>query len=143
MKFTSAALVLIVGLALADAAIYSSDDYRKFTKDCGKILRSSAQTFQKLKDKNYGDDKEVHCLIRCIGVMTRFYDDETGPNWELVNQHLEGKPGLAEYREATQQCFAALDPTSYGEDYCKKSFLSYQCAMNAYETHVKGKETEA
>ncbi|XP_053688526.1 uncharacterized protein LOC128737814 [Sabethes cyaneus] len=144
MKFTVAAaplLLLVIGLTLCSGAVHSDDEMRKFTKTCGKVLQTSPETFQKLKDKDYGEDKDLYCLVRCIGIMTRFYDDETGPNWELVEQHLDGKPGFAEYREAMQQCIAALDPTAYGEDYCKKSFLYFQCSMQAYKEHIQGKKT--
>ncbi|XP_058832154.1 general odorant-binding protein 99b-like [Topomyia yanbarensis] len=138
MKF-SVALLLFVGLALhySDGALYTAEDYQKFIKTCGKILRTSSETYQRYKDKDFSENSELYCLIRCVGIRTGFYDDETGTNWERVEEHHSGKPGLSEYKKATQECTAALKPEDYADDYCKKSFQHFDCARKAYDVHLK------
>ncbi|XP_058462885.1 general odorant-binding protein 99b-like [Malaya genurostris] len=140
MKF-SVALLLLVGVAIlgdcSHGATYTQDDYRSFIKTCGKILRTSSETYQKLKDKDFSENSELYCLIRCVGIRTGFYDDESGTDWERVKEHYAERPGLSEYLKAAQECNAALNPVDYTDDYCKKSFLYFDCAMKAHDLYLK------
>lgn len=90
--------------------------------------------------KNYiSDDRELHCLVRCVGILSEFYDDETGTNWDLVAQQVEGKSGFEEHRQATTECVQALPAEEVQSDVCRKSYLSFHCAMKSAKQHIKDK----
>ncbi|XP_021704867.1 uncharacterized protein LOC110677777 [Aedes aegypti] len=136
------AAFLLVGLLfhLSGAVRFTEEDYRVFRQKCSKILQTSSGTVEKAEQKNFHtDSEEMNCLIRCVGIMSGFYDDETGTNWDLVREQLNDKDGFDEHQAATTACTDALPEEELTSSVCRKSYLFFRCAMKSAKEHIREK----
>lgn len=136
------ATFLLIGILFhqSEAVRFTEEDYRGFRQKCAKILQSSAGTVEKAEQKNFHvDSEEMNCLIRCVGIISGFYDDETGTNWDLVREQLNEKEGFEEHRQATTACMEALPAEELASGVCRKSYLSFRCAMKSAKEHIRDK----
>ncbi|XP_062558886.1 general odorant-binding protein 99b-like [Armigeres subalbatus] len=136
------ATLLLIGFLFhhCSAVVYGEDDYRGFRQKCSKILQTPKDTVQKAEQKSFQTDSDdMHCLIRCVGILSGFYDDETGTNWDLVRQQLDGQEGFEEHRQATTACTEALPAEELASGVCRKSYLFFRCAMKSAKEHIRTK----
>lgn len=141
MKFCALLLFAsIITLALGASLPRNDDDWAKIWKTCYNLLRASPDVRERLNRKQFDDDPETHCQVRCGGILSGMYDDETGTNLENVAALAKGKDGFEEYKAAFAECMNGVTPEVYGDDYCKKSYLSFKCSWGAWRAHIKKRE---
>ncbi|XP_055598431.1 uncharacterized protein LOC129748007 [Uranotaenia lowii] len=135
-------LIVVLSFILAVIALAKSNQLYKpdGPKVCGKLLRTPANVVEAFDIRQPADNPDTHCLVRCLGVINRYYDDETGPNWERIEEIHNGKPGLEDHRRDTSACIEAIQPEQYGDNYCHKSYLHFQCAMESYKKNIRKQE---
>lgn len=83
------------------------------------------------------EGQDVTCLIRCGGIVSGMYDDDSGWDVAKVLGQADGKSGIEEYREAFVRCSGEVGLEQYGEDYCRKSYLQFRCGMRAWKETIK------
>uniref|UniRef100_A0A8D8CGC4 (northern house mosquito) hypothetical protein n=1 Tax=Culex pipiens TaxID=7175 RepID=A0A8D8CGC4_CULPI len=140
MKCYAIALLIfasIISLTLGASLPRSEDDWVKIRRTCYNLLRASPEVRERVDRKQYDDEPETHCLIRCGGIISGMYDDETGTSMEAAAALAKGKDGFEEYRAAFETCAAGVTPEEYGDDYCKKSFRLFTCSWAAWRKHIK------
>ncbi|XP_065080690.1 uncharacterized protein LOC135703412 [Ochlerotatus camptorhynchus] len=131
MQSFVAVVFLVFGVLLhqSQGAAYTDEEHLNFRQKCSKILQISPDTRQEVTKKNFlNDNQEMNCMIRCVGILSGFYDDETGTNWDQVASELENKPeSYDEHRQATAACIEAIPKEEYASDVCKKASVNFRC----------------
>uniref|UniRef100_A0A1Q3FSE1 Putative salivary odorant binding protein 1 n=1 Tax=Culex tarsalis TaxID=7177 RepID=A0A1Q3FSE1_CULTA len=143
MKFYAIALLVfasIISLTLGAALPRTDDDWSKIRQTCYNLLRSGPEVRERVDRKQFDDDAETHCLVRCGGIISGMYDDETGTNLEAAATLAKGRDGFEEYRAAYEECAAGVKPEEYGDDLCKKSYRLFKCSWGAWRQHIKKPE---
>lgn len=144
MKFCATFLLVIFMItteSLADEQIPSVQAC-SIVQTCFKLFRTSSEVQEKFTKVQFRDDdgEDVTCVIRCGGIVSGMYDDESGWSVEKVVRQAEGKIGVEGYRKALEECYGTVQPEQYGDDLCKKSFLLFRCGMKAWDEHIKDVE---
>lgn len=141
MKFCALLLFAsVITLSLGASLPRTDTDWAAIRKTCYSLLRASPEVRERLDRKQFDDDHETHCQIRCGGILSGMYDDETGNNLESAAELAKGRDGFEEYKAEFEQCAAGVTPEVYGDDYCKKSYLLFNCSWGAWRAHVKKRE---
>uniref|UniRef100_A0A182KHC5 Uncharacterized protein n=1 Tax=Anopheles christyi TaxID=43041 RepID=A0A182KHC5_9DIPT len=73
----------------------------------------------------YPADRDSMCLVRCIGVLLRFWNDTTGLREATIRQYYEPAPEDQCYLNRTRACLDALEPTV--TDVCERAHRSFLC----------------
>lgn len=78
----------------------------------------------------YPADRDTMCLVRCIGVLLRFWNDTTGLREATIRQYYEPAPEDQDYQNRTRSCLAALEPSV--TDVCERAHRSFLCYHQHY-----------
>lgn len=140
MKFALLVFASLIALTLGASLPRSDDDWAKIRRTCYNLLRASPEARERLDRKQFDDEPETHCLVRCGGIIAGMYDDETGTNLEAAATLAKGRDGFEEYRAAFEECAAGVSPEQYGDDHCKKSYMLFKCSWGAWRQHIKKRE---
>uniref|UniRef100_A0A1Q3FT61 Putative salivary odorant binding protein 1 n=1 Tax=Culex tarsalis TaxID=7177 RepID=A0A1Q3FT61_CULTA len=147
MKIYVIALLVLtasISLTLGSSLPRTYDDWAKIRRTCYQLLRTSAEVRERVERRQYDDDAETHCLVRCSGIIAGMYDDVTGTNMEAAATLAEataklakGENGFEKFRTAYEECAAGIKPEDYGDDYCKKSYGLTLCSWAAWRKHIR------
>lgn len=141
MKFLAVLLFAsIISLSLGSSLPRTEDDWNKLRRTCYSLLRTSPEVRERVDRKQYDDDAETHCLIRCGGILSGMYDDEAGNDLEAAAELAKGRDGFEQYKAAYGECADGVTPEVYGGDYCRKSYLLFKCSWAAWGKHIKKRE---
>ncbi|XP_053677662.1 general odorant-binding protein 45-like [Anopheles nili] len=80
-------------------------------------------------------DRDSMCLVRCIGVLLRFWNDTTGLRESVIQQYYQPAPEDTCYRNRTQRCLEALEPTV--TDVCERAHRSFLCYHQQFGNLVR------
>uniref|UniRef100_A0A182NEN1 Uncharacterized protein n=1 Tax=Anopheles dirus TaxID=7168 RepID=A0A182NEN1_9DIPT len=78
----------------------------------------------------YPADRDSMCLVRCIGVLLRFWNDTTGLREATIRQYYQPAPEDHSYLNRTRTCLEALEPTV--TDVCERAHRSFLCYHQQY-----------
>uniref|UniRef100_A0A182LTZ3 Uncharacterized protein n=1 Tax=Anopheles culicifacies TaxID=139723 RepID=A0A182LTZ3_9DIPT len=73
----------------------------------------------------YPSDRDSMCLVRCIGVLLRFWNDTTGIREQTIRQYYQPDPEDHCYQNRTRICLDALEPSV--TDVCERAHRSFLC----------------
>ncbi|XP_053664537.1 general odorant-binding protein 45-like [Anopheles marshallii] len=75
-------------------------------------------------------DRDSMCLVRCIGVLLRFWNDTTGIREATIRQYYQPAPEDHCYQNRTRSCLDALEPSV--TDVCERAHRSFLCYHQQY-----------
>ncbi|XP_050094795.1 general odorant-binding protein 45-like [Anopheles aquasalis] len=80
----------------------------------------------------YTADPETACLARCIGLLLRFWDDETGLRESTIRQYYRPDPEDHCYRNRTQRCLRTYEKDTTLKDVCERAQRAFLCYHQQY-----------
>ncbi|XP_049282762.1 general odorant-binding protein 45-like [Anopheles funestus] len=78
----------------------------------------------------YPADRDSMCLVRCMGVLLRFWNDTTGIREATIRQYYQPAPEDHCYQNRTRICLDALEPSV--TDVCERAHRSFLCYHQQY-----------
>ncbi|XP_065085529.1 general odorant-binding protein 99a-like [Ochlerotatus camptorhynchus] len=131
-------VVVAAFLLMAAADDSSKQKYVENKRACSKIVRSSQENVERYLRSEYPEDHETACFMRCVGILSGSYDDETGVNLDSLYEAFgKGFVTREEYQEESKVCLEKLDEVSC---HCMKAYKPLMCLKKQYK---KRKEATA
>uniref|UniRef100_A0A182P2R9 Uncharacterized protein n=1 Tax=Anopheles epiroticus TaxID=199890 RepID=A0A182P2R9_9DIPT len=130
------ARVMLVGVADANTLPVSNNcttvtTFDEALQECATQLGIAPERLdQEYNLLLYPADRDSMCLVRCIGVLLRFWNDTTGLREATIRQYYEPAPEDQCYRNRTRQCLDALEPSV--TDVCERAHRSFLCYHQQY-----------
>uniref|UniRef100_A0A182RLX3 Odorant-binding protein n=1 Tax=Anopheles funestus TaxID=62324 RepID=A0A182RLX3_ANOFN len=133
-------LVAIIALSLTGC--YSSLDVPHLTltksfmralQDCMEYLQVPSYRYAEYVSNNYPDDPETKCLLRCVGLNLRWWNDTSGVQTAVMERFFHPDDVDAEYENRTAQCLEQeLTNGTDLSDRCCVAYERFRCYLQYY-----------
>ncbi|XP_035777530.1 uncharacterized protein LOC118458792 [Anopheles albimanus] len=123
------AVVIVTGPDSAQGNVFTSAAYRRTQKVCVDLLGINPFRLAQYDKFVYPPDQSTMCLIRCVGIVLRFWDDKEGFNVTFVEQ--EFRPVIdAKFKQTLTEAIATklelIDPL----DVCSRAYYAFRTFRN-------------
>ncbi|XP_058056595.1 general odorant-binding protein 45 [Anopheles bellator] len=133
-------LLFLLGLAcgrlggIAAEAKNCTPTFDGALKECAAQLGISSE---RLQEEHYNlllfpADRDTSCLVRCIGVLLRFWDDATGLRESTIRQYYRPADEDHCYRNRTQRCLRTFERDTSLTDVCERAHRAFLCYHQQY-----------
>ncbi|KFB38961.1 AGAP009402-PA-like protein [Anopheles sinensis] len=135
-KFVGLCVIYLIGaigvtLGRAEATSNCTTSFDAALNECATQLGISPDRLEnEYKLLLYPADRDSMCLVRCVGILLRFWNDTTGLRESAIRQYYKPAPEDICYRNRTQCCLDALEPTV--TDVCERAHRSFLCYHQQY-----------
>uniref|UniRef100_A0A182WEA3 Odorant-binding protein n=1 Tax=Anopheles minimus TaxID=112268 RepID=A0A182WEA3_9DIPT len=107
--------------------------FTRALQDCMEYLQVPGYRYVEYASNNYPDDPETKCLIRCVGLNLRWWNDTTGMQPAVMERFFHPDETDAEYENRTAQCLEQhLTNGTELSDCCCVAYESFRCYLQHY-----------
>ncbi|XP_035795334.1 general odorant-binding protein 45-like [Anopheles albimanus] len=104
---------------------YTSKSIAQAYLECLQYLNISRQPLDRF-DESPDASTDGNCLVRCIGLTTRWWDDERGLREPALLRHFRNTAPTAGQLEQARRCVASQEQHATG-DRCRAAYQSFRC----------------
>ncbi|EAT36183.1 AAEL011730-PA [Aedes aegypti] len=107
---------------------------------CTQGQNPPADLVQRYRNGEFPNDRNTHCMMRCIALNLGVYDDLNGihmhDTWQMFRR---GRPASHEkaFAEQHRQCITQQTKDVPLDDYCGRVYAVYQCYKDEYEALLR------
>ncbi|KXJ77350.1 general odorant-binding protein 99b-like [Aedes albopictus] len=127
--------LMIIGVLLTVPA-NAGELLNRLITVCTQGQNPSAELVQRYRNGQFPDDRNTHCMMRCIALNLGVYDDLNGihlhDTWLMFRG---GRPASYEkaFAEQHRKCIVHQTSSVPEEDYCGRVYAIYQCYKDEFE----------
>ncbi|XP_035784338.1 uncharacterized protein LOC118462612 [Anopheles albimanus] len=123
--------------------LYVAKSFNRALQDCLEYLRLPGERFELYAALHFPDDAETKCLVRCIGLNLRWWNDTTGVQKAVIGNFFQPDPSDTEYQYRTGACIEKRLGSLSGsagsapDDCCCRAYETFQCYLQFYGNLVQ------
>ncbi|XP_058065125.1 general odorant-binding protein 45-like, partial [Anopheles bellator] len=141
MVIAAATLGFSVSSGATDVShLYLKKSFPRALRDCMQYLQVPPSRCEQYLALNFPNDPQTMCLVRCVGLNLRWWNDTTGVHTSVIANFFRPDPSDVQYERATQQCVdRRLNPTTANpslQDCCCRAYNTFVCYLENYGTLV-------
>ncbi|XP_035892547.1 general odorant-binding protein 69-like [Anopheles stephensi] len=106
--------------------------FSRALQDCMEYLQVPGYRYAEYASNHYPDDPETKCLLRCVGLNLRWWNDTTGVQPAIMKRFFQPDPADAEYKNRTAECLEKELPGGDDADCCCSAYESFRCYLQYY-----------
>ncbi|XP_055545433.1 general odorant-binding protein 45-like [Wyeomyia smithii] len=127
------AVILVLAVPSSRGNRIVNDDLLKAQATCSQYLGISESRVAQYNISIYPSDRDTMCMIRCVGILLGFWDDEKGLLIDNSREFFPNSGDVAKFSQKALQCverkLASYDPS----DACTRAYFSFRCGMHQSE----------
>uniref|UniRef100_A0A182PBV9 Uncharacterized protein n=1 Tax=Anopheles epiroticus TaxID=199890 RepID=A0A182PBV9_9DIPT len=141
MRPRSSGTMLLAAIALCLAGCDGTVDVPHLTlaksfsralQDCMEYLQVPGYRYAEYAGNSFPDDPETKCLLRCVGLNLRWWNDTTGVQAAVIEGFFHPDPVDEQYDNRTSECLR--NELTHGDtsDCCCLAYESFRCYLKNY-----------
>ncbi|XP_058123113.1 general odorant-binding protein 45-like [Anopheles ziemanni] len=132
--FVTLALVVVGVMGVTCWAKHSflQQSFDELVLECAELLSIAPSKMTSLRTGVLRNDNDTKCLVRCVGVSGRFWNDYTGMRMHLLGLYFNAASGDTANVNRTQACLDKLPSQAPRKDFCDLAFESFLCFYHNY-----------
>uniref|UniRef100_A0A2M4BMU8 Putative odorant binding protein n=1 Tax=Anopheles marajoara TaxID=58244 RepID=A0A2M4BMU8_9DIPT len=123
--------------------LYVAKSFNRALLDCLEYLQLPGERFEQYSALHFPDDADTKCLVRCIGLNMRWWNDTTGVQKAVMGNFFQPDPSDTEYEYRTAKCIEKRLGSLSGsrgsapDDCCCRAYETFQCYLQYYGNLVQ------
>ncbi|KFB46499.1 AGAP010650-PA-like protein [Anopheles sinensis] len=137
------AMLLTLAVALAGCAVVKSEaqdgthlylekSLSQAMHECMEYLQIPANRYDDYASHRFPCDAETKCLVRCVGLNLRWWNDTTGVQTALMANFFQPDPTDTDYARRTAKCLELRLAQSDPSECCSLAYESFMCYLQHY-----------
>ncbi|XP_058127012.1 uncharacterized protein LOC131285729 [Anopheles ziemanni] len=123
----------VVNSASQDGAhLYLEKSLTQAMQECMDYLRIPANRYDDYASHRFPCDAETKCLVRCVGLNLRWWNDTTGVQTALMANFFRPDPTDTDYARRTAKCLELRLAQSDPSECCSLAYESFMCYLQHY-----------
>lgn len=133
MKSITVLATIVLLIAKATPSFCLEKSFQQAQRECLQYLNISYSRWSEYVDAHeYPRDHETKLLIRCIGLVLRFWDDYTGLQPAVIKNFFLPDANDAAYVNRTTQCLKRVMHRVTKKDFVSLAYESFCCYYHQY-----------
>ncbi|XP_052870986.1 general odorant-binding protein 45-like [Anopheles cruzii] len=116
--------------------LYLEKSFPQALHDCMQYLQVPPSRYEEYQALNFPNDPQTRCLVRCVGLNLRWWNDTTGVHTSVIANFFRPDPTDVHYERATKECVEhRLKPTPANptlQDCCLRAYNTFECYLQNY-----------
>ncbi|XP_052870985.1 general odorant-binding protein 45-like, partial [Anopheles cruzii] len=104
--------------------------------DCMQYLQVPPSRYEEYSALNFPNDPQTKCLVRCVGLNLRWWNDTTGVHTPVIANFFRPDPTDVHYERATKECVEHRLKPTFGnpspQDCCCRAYNTFVCYLENY-----------
>ncbi|XP_055643642.1 general odorant-binding protein 45-like [Toxorhynchites rutilus septentrionalis] len=130
-------LCVVLMLTLAPLSLCTADTPNEALLQaqttCVRYLGISESRLVQYNASFYPPDRDTMCMIRCVGIMLGFWDDEKGLLLNSARQFFPTGNDVGLFSQKVLQCIERKLTSYNPSDACARAYHSFRCAMRSID----------
>uniref|UniRef100_A0A8W7NC46 Odorant-binding protein n=1 Tax=Anopheles atroparvus TaxID=41427 RepID=A0A8W7NC46_ANOAO len=112
--------------------LYLEKSMAQAMQECMEYLQIPASRYADYTSHRFPSDPETQCLVRCVGLSLRWWNDTTGVQPALMANFFQPDWADADYERRTAKCLELRLATGDPSDCCSAAYESFMCYLQHY-----------
>uniref|UniRef100_A0A8W7P939 Odorant-binding protein n=1 Tax=Anopheles coluzzii TaxID=1518534 RepID=A0A8W7P939_ANOCL len=109
-----------------------SKSFSRALQDCMEYLQVPGYRYAEYAANSFSDDPETKCLLRCVGLNLRWWNDTTGMQTAVIEGFFHPDPLDELYENRTAECLRKELSHADTTDCCCLAYDSFRCYLQHY-----------
>ncbi|XP_058457596.1 general odorant-binding protein 45-like [Malaya genurostris] len=132
--------IIIAILATAVNGQLNESPFFRALDNCTRDLTIPAKRLEQYQLLVFPNDPETHCLIRCILVDLRAWQDHTGVTHSVLQQYFNPQDTPSNAYRRVQNCLAQVSVNCPAGDACARAYWSFNCYKKHFGSYFFSRE---
>uniref|UniRef100_A0A9I3EI14 Uncharacterized protein n=1 Tax=Anopheles dirus TaxID=7168 RepID=A0A9I3EI14_9DIPT len=106
--------------------------FSRALQDCMEYLQVPGYRYAEYAANSFPDDPETKCLLRCVGLNLRWWNDTAGVQAAVMERFFQPDPLDVEYENRTETCLQQSLMSGDTSDSCNLAYESFMCYLQHY-----------
>uniref|UniRef100_A0AAG5DSN5 Odorant-binding protein n=1 Tax=Anopheles atroparvus TaxID=41427 RepID=A0AAG5DSN5_ANOAO len=112
--------------------LYLEKSMAQAMQECMEYLQIPASRYADYTSHRFPSDPETQCLVRCVGLNLRWWNDTTGVQPALMANFFQPDWADADYERRTAKCLELRLANGDPSDCCSAAYESFMCYLQHY-----------